>query len=323
MITKLDKKQCLIVSNKEKLEKVINAVAEMNIRICYDELDEIRRALKLFDEAIKFVEQNASVKHVEFVNRIFETYDMITKNYSPEFINEIIKAFDGNGIYHVHGGCGEKIIESGLIVGASSNGDLSHTCVPVGFKNPEAVLEAVLNWEHKDAKQMVLINAKNNDLIKENNKYQLDKKFIKCYIDSEIQQVVYNPNYVEVYPIKRSDSIGNFNVDDVREYCIASTLNDVELQKYIENQSFFARQHDDLQSILASVLNGVISAEVVNSAVAEFKKRQEFFRRQLPRLYEMAIKNVQSKPVEPAKAHKKTKKTSTEVLTIDNTQELF
>ena len=118
----------------------------------------------------------------------------IKQNYNPEFIAEILSAFNQYN-YRIHATSNaESILQSGLLVRDSSK-EINYTSLPFMNMTDNEILYNLFNNMHMGRKQIIVLDANNEDLIRYKGKYKVPVERIKCYIDIATQTVVQNSKY--------------------------------------------------------------------------------------------------------------------------------
>ncbi len=181
----------LKISPKELDKFHSNACTYRNSVDQVEELSSINK--KLVAEIFKLVE----IEEREVSYLVPETTEEIRENYCQEFINAILNVFKKYN-YRIHAtSSAEKIMQEGLLV-RDDNKEINYTSLPFNDKTDNEILYSLFNDMHKGQKQIIIIDAENEDLVEYKGKYKVPQERIKCYIDIETQTVTYNQNYKQL-----------------------------------------------------------------------------------------------------------------------------
>ena len=306
---KVDKKECL-----EFYKKARSYYRNVDLA---EELGSINK--KLITQMFDMVD----IKEREVDLLVPETTLDIKENYNKEFIDGILKVFKKYN-YRIHAtSSAEKIMKEGLLV-RDDNKEINYTSFCLNDKTDNEILFTLFNDMHKGQKQIIVLDAQDEDLVEYKDKYKVPTERIKCYIDIENQTVTYNPMFKSLNrdgerncDRENQEILGNdkFQIDTIESQIrVFEQLNKTDSINEIENTN--TRIYEYLMSLIQQIDNTI-------AVTNEEKEKLIYYVSQVDNDNFKALKLIKENEKKLGESLSKSVKPLDSSLSLDNTGDYF
>ena len=305
----------LNIDNKEWLEFYKKASAYYKTADFSEDLSSINK--KLVTRLFEIVDIKERVVDLS----VPETTIDIKENYNKEFVDELLKVFQKYN-YRIHATSNaENIMKEGLLV-RDENKEISYTSFCLEDKTDNEILFTLFNEMHKGQKQIIVLDANNDDLVEYNNKYKVPTERIKCYIDIENQTITYNPHFKQLNrhgerncDRENQEILGSekFNIDSIESQIrVFESINKTDNINEIENTN--TRIYEYIMSLISQLDNTIAITD-------EEKQKLIYYVSQVDNDVYKSLKKI--KEQEKVQDVKKNQTVAKNPTTLDNIEEFF